>query len=93
MLTLKSTDMDDLILELRSKKVELAIETVTRVLEGLEQKTDRVELQINSALEMSLFVPSQDYISSLKINFDRLEQAEEYELCKEALKWITEASV
>jgi hypothetical protein len=43
-------------------------------------------------VDLDLSVERSGYLEALQTNLVRCEEAEEYELCKEAIKWIKKLS-
>ena len=61
---------------------------MTAVTKALESGADKVVVGILSSIDMDLSVERSGYLEALETNLIRCEEAEEYELCKESIKWI-----
>lgn len=88
MLKFNADNFEELQEEFSQKSVEISIEIVKSVIEGLEQGVDKVELGVLSKIDMVLSVHSDSYLEALRTNLERCESAEEFELCATALDWI-----
>ena len=49
---------------------------------------DKVVIGLLATIDMDLSVERSGYLEALETNLIRCEEAEEYELCKESIKWI-----
>jgi|TARA_R100000479_G_C6391752_1_gene205428 hypothetical protein len=88
MLYFNSSNLDELETEARERAHEVSVSVVKSVIEALEKGADKVVIGILSSLDLDLTVEKAGYLQSLETNLVRCEEAEEYELCKEAIKWI-----
>lgn len=88
MIKLYGETPDEIAIELRERKQDIAIETVKQILIGLETGLSEIELDIESFFEMRLYVPSEKYIEALETNRAALLEAEEYGLLAKLQKWI-----
>ena len=68
------------------------INVVTSVIKALEANVDKVIIGIMVTVDLDLSVERSGYLEALQTNLVRCEEAEEYELCKEAIKWIKKLS-
>lgn len=88
MLKFNADNFEDLQEEFNQKSTEISIEIVKNVIKGLELGVDKVELGVMSKIDMTLSVHKDSYLEALTTNLHRCEEAEEFELCADALYWI-----
>ena len=94
MIVFKATTMEELIVEVREREIEIGVESVISTLIGLETGVDVVRLdmeltdELKEEFEFSLEVYTKDYQSTFEKNKDKLIEAEEYELLTEVQKHI-----
>tara|TARA_B100001175_G_C19397456_1_gene584530 strand:+ start:611 stop:892 length:282 start_codon:yes stop_codon:yes gene_type:complete len=88
MLSFNAKNIEDLEEEARERALEVSVEVTTAVVKALDAGVDRVVIGILSSLDMDLSVDRANYLEALETNLVRCEEAEEYELCKESIKWI-----
>ncbi len=94
MIVFKATTMEELIVEIREREIEIGVESVISTLIGLETGVDVVRLDIELTDELkeefdfSLEVYTDDYQTTFEKNKDKLIKAEEYELLTEVQKHI-----
>ena len=94
MIVFNATTMEELIVEVREREIEIGVESVISTLIGLETGVDVVKLDIQITEELkeefdfSLEVYTKDYQSTFEKNKDKLIKAEEYELLTEVQKHI-----
>jgi len=88
MLKFNADNFEELQEEFNQKSLEISIEIVKSVIEGLEMGVDKVELGVMSKIDIVLSVHSDSYLEALRTNLQRCEDAEEFELCAKALEWI-----
>ena len=94
MIVFKATTMEELIVEVREREIEIGVESVISTLIGLETGVDVVRLDIEltdelkEEFEFSLEVYTKDYQNTFEKNKDKLIKAEEYELLTEVQKHI-----
>jgi len=88
MLYFNSNNVEELEEEARKRAHEVSVSVVKSVIEALEKGADKVVIGVLSSLDLDLTVEKAGYLQSLETNLVRCEEAEEYELCKEAIKWI-----
>lgn len=94
MIVFNATTMEELIVEVREREIEIGVESVISTLIGLETGVDVVRLDIEltdelkEEFEFSLEVYTKDYQSTFEKNKDKLIEAEEYELLTEVQKHI-----
>jgi len=94
MIVFEARTLEELIIEVREKEVEIGVESVISTLIGLETGVEVVKLDIQITEELkeefdfSLEVYTDDYQSTFQKNKDKLIEAEEYELLTEVQKHI-----
>ena len=88
MVKLVSTTLDELSNEVIRRKGEISKETVQKVLIGLRDDLPKVHLDIDSVIELNLYVTKEQYRETLTINMDTLLGLEEYELLSECKDWL-----
>jgi len=94
MIKFEARTLDELIVEVREKEVEIGVESVISTLIGLNTGVEVVKLDIQITEELkeefdfSLEVYTDDYQSTFQKNKDKLIEAEEYELLTEVQKHI-----
>jgi hypothetical protein len=54
----------------------------------MEEEVDVVSIGIISNLDLDLTISKENFLEALELNIQRVEQAEEFELCAKALKYI-----
>jgi hypothetical protein len=94
MIRFEARTLEELIVEVREREMEIGVESVISTLIGLETGVDVVRLDIELTEELkeefdfSLEVYTDDYQSTFQKNKDKLIKAEEYELLTEVQKHI-----
>jgi len=88
MLEFEASNFEELEEEARLKATEISLAIVKAVCDGLDEGADVIALGFLSALDMDISVKRENYYEALTINLHRVEEAEEYELCSRAIKWI-----
>ena len=88
MLYFNSTNLQELEEEARERAHEVSVSTTKAIIEALEKNADKVVVGVLKTLDLDLSVERSGYLESLETNLVRCEEAEEYELCKESIKWI-----
>ena len=88
MLNINAQNLEDLEQELNERAIEVSIEVIRSICQGLSVDADSVNLAIMSSIDMDLIVSKDKYLEALKLNLPRCEEAEEYELCQLAAEWI-----
>ena len=61
---------------------------MTGVIKALENNVDKVIIGTLKTADLDLSIEKSGYLEGLETNLVRCEEAEEYELCKEAVIWI-----
>ena len=92
MLEFNANNIEELEAEARERAHEVSINVVTSVIKALEADVDKVIIGIMVTVDLDLSVERSGYLEALQTNLVRCEEAEEYELCKEAIKWIKKLS-
>jgi len=88
MLYFEATNIEELELEAKKRAHEVSVATTSAILKALEQGADKVVVGILSTLDLDLSVEKTGYLEALETNLVRCEESEEFELCKESIKWI-----
>ena len=94
MIRFEARTLEELIVEVREREIEIGVESVISTLIGLETGAEVVKLDIQITEELkeefdfSLEVYTDEYQSTFQKNKDKLIKAEEYELLTEVQKHI-----
>lgn len=88
MLEFNANNMEELEEEARLKATEISLAIVEGICNGLDEGADVVALGILANLDMDITVKRENYLEALNLNLHRVEDAEEFELCSRAVKWI-----
>ena len=92
MLEFNANNVEELEAEARERAHEVSVNVVTCVIKALEADVDKVIIGVMVTADLDLSVERSGYLEALQTNLVRCEEAEEYELCKEAIKWIKKLS-
>ena len=92
MLEFSANNVEELEAEARDRAHEVSVNVVTCVIKALEADVDKVIIGVMISVDLDLSVERSGYLEALQTNLTRCEEAEEYELCKEAIKWIKKLS-
>ena len=92
MLEFNANNVEELEAEARERAHEVSVNVVTCVIKALEADVDKVIIGIMITVDLDLSVERSGYLEALQTNLTRCEEAEEYEWCKEAIKWIKKLS-
>jgi hypothetical protein len=92
MLEFNANNVEELEAEAIDSAHEVSVNVVTCVRKALEADVDKVIIGIMVSVDLDLSVERSGYLEALQTNLVRCEEAEEYELCKEAIKWIKKLS-
>ena len=92
MLEFNANNVEELEAEARDRAHEVSVNVVTCVIKALEADVDKVIIGVMISVDLDLSVERSGYLEALQTNLTRCEEAEEYELCKEAIKWIKKLS-
>ena len=88
MLYFEATNIEELEIEAKKRAHEVSVATTTSIIDALTQGADKVVVGVLTTLNLDLSVEKSGYLEALETNLVRCEEAEEYELCKESIKWI-----
>lgn len=88
MIRFEATNFDELDEEAKLRATEVAITVVTAVCRAIEEEVDVVSVGIMESLDLDLTISKENFLEALELNIQRVEQAEEFELCAKALKYI-----
>jgi predicted NUDIX family phosphoesterase len=88
MLEFNANNLEELESEAQLRAHEVSVCVVTGVIKALENNVDKVVIGILKSVDLDLSIEKSGYLEGLETNLVRCEEAEEYELCKEAVIWI-----
>tara|TARA_R100000951_G_scaffold97802_1_gene87565 strand:+ start:1723 stop:2013 length:291 start_codon:yes stop_codon:yes gene_type:complete len=88
MIEFNSQNIEDLEEEVQNRATEVSIAIIEGICNGLDQDADVVALGFMKAQNLDININRPDYLTALRLNLHRVEEAEEYELCQRAVKWI-----
>lgn len=88
MLEFNANNLEELESEAQLRAHEVSVCVVTGVIKALENNVDKVVIGILKSVDLDLSIEKSGYLEGLETNLVRCEEAEEYELCKEAIVWI-----
>ncbi len=88
MLEFESHSLEELEEEARQKATQVSIEILNGICKALDEGADVVTFAFLSNIDMDVNINKENFLEGLKINFPRVEAAEEFELCARATKWI-----
>ena len=88
MLEFNAENIEDLEEEAKLKATEISISIVEAVCKALEEGVDVVAMGFLKKLNMDISVKKENFLEALELNFQRGEDAEEFELCQKATEWI-----
>ena len=90
MIQFNSNNLEDLHEEMNLRNTEISVEIIKGICDALDQNIGSVLVafapEVESGLE--IFIEKPNFLEALEINLDRCENAEEFELCQRAIKWI-----
>lgn len=90
MIEFNSQNLEDLEEEARSRAIEISIAIVEGICNGLDQGADVIALGFMKSQNLDINIKKPDYLQALMLNLPRVEEAEEFELCQRAVKWISQ---
>ena len=88
MLYFEASNIEELEAEAQRRAHEVSVATTSAIIEALDKGADKVVVGILSTLDLDLSVEKSGYLEALETNLIRCEEAEEFELCKQSIKWI-----
>ena len=88
MIQFEATNFDELDEEARLRATEVAITVVNAVCRAIEEKVDVVSVGIIANLDLDLTISKENFLEALELNIQKIEEAEEFELCAKAVKYI-----
>jgi hypothetical protein len=88
MLQFNAKNAQELEEELTHRSNEIGVETVRGIVLALENDDDAVLLGFIPSVQMDVTVKRSGYLTALELNLNKCVEADEFELCKEATKWI-----
>jgi len=93
MIEFNATTLDELVIESKERALEVSVCIVKCVIKALTANADDVVIGYMYHLDLDLTVESDGYLEALQENLIGCEEAEEYELCQEAVFWIRELTI
>ena len=88
MLYFEATNIEELEIEAKKRAHEVSVATTSSIIKALNKGADKVIVGVLSTLDLDLSVEKSGYLEALETNLVRCEESEEFELCKESIKWI-----
>ena len=88
MLEFNANNLEELELEAKERAHEVAVNVVSGVIKALKNNIDKVIVGTLKSVDLDISIEKDSYLEGLEVNLVRCEEAEEYELCKEAIIWI-----
>lgn len=88
MLKFNAKNAQELEEELLIRGNEIGVETVRGIILALENDDDAVLLGFIPSVQIDITVKRSGYLTALELNLSKCVDADEFELCKEATKWI-----
>jgi len=88
MLEFNAENLEELEIEAAARAHEVSVEVTKGVIKSLENNVDKVVIGVLATLDLDLSVDKEGYLEALETNLVRCEESEEFELCKESIKWI-----
>jgi hypothetical protein len=92
MIEFNASNVEELEAEARERAHEVSVNVVQCVIRALTAGVDKVIVGYMANVDLDLSVEKDGFLEALETNLVRCEEAEEYELCKEAIKWIKKLS-
>ncbi len=88
MLKFNARNIQELQEEVDMRAHEVSIAIVSSICDAMDSDVDHVEVGSIVGGGLSIGVGRADFISALKTNLTRCQEAEEFELCARAVRWI-----
>jgi|TARA_R100000935_G_C2796644_1_gene148454 hypothetical protein len=88
MLEFNASNLEELESEAHLRAHEVSVYVVAGVIKALENNVDKVIIGTLKSVDLDLSIEKSGYLEGLETNLVRCEEAEEFELCKEAIIWI-----
>jgi len=88
MIVFKAKTAEELEIEMEERSKEICIDICKSVCDALDSDVDKVIIGVIESFGTELVASKEGFLFCLKENFERIEQAEEYELCVRSKKWI-----
>lgn len=90
MIEFNSQNLEDLEEEARGRAIEISLAIVEGICNGLDQGADVIALGFMKSQNLDINIKKADYLQALTLNLPRVEEAEEFELCQRAVKWMNQ---
>ena len=91
MIEFRSNNLEDLEMECLRKAHKIAKYLVETVCDALDNNVDQVPFgtfETSEGEQVVLNIEESTFLRTLEANIERVEEAEEYELCARAAQWI-----
>ena len=88
MLEFNAENIEDLEEEAKQKATQISIAITEAVCKALQEGVDIVAMGFLKKLNMDISIQKENFLEALELNFKRVEDAEEFELCERSSKWI-----
>ena len=88
MIEFEANNLEELEEEARIKATEISIAIIEGICNGLDKGADVIALGIMANLDLDISVKRKDFLEALNLNLERVEKAEEFELCERAVEWM-----
>lgn len=92
MLKFNAANFVELQEEVNQRSHEVSVAIIRGICSALAAGVDYVEVGHVAEGGISIGVKREDFLNTLRLNLERCQEAEEYELCAEAVKWIDKIS-
>jgi hypothetical protein len=90
MIQFEATNFDELEEEAKLRATEVAIAVTESVCKAIDEEVDVVSIGIIENLDLDLTISKDKFLEALELNIQRVEMAEEFELCAKAVKYINQ---
>jgi hypothetical protein len=91
MIEFRSNNLEDLEMECLQEAHKIAKYLIETVCDALDNNVDRVPFgafETSEGERIVLNIEEPTFLRILEVNIERVEEAEEYELCARATQWI-----
>tara|TARA_R110001599_G_C12270230_1_gene661353 strand:+ start:7066 stop:7341 length:276 start_codon:yes stop_codon:yes gene_type:complete len=91
MLKFKAANLEELQEEMNLRSLEVSTVILEALCNALDNEVDYVEIGIIKG-GLSIGVSRPDFLKTFNTNFDRVQEAENYELCARSAEWMGKIS-
>ena len=84
----KGENEEEIKIEMQVRHQELAILLVKKIIWALDNNIDEFILAMHEHDGFLVGVKRDNYLEALEKNLEKMENYEEYELCKKSIEWI-----